>query len=267
MKNKILFAIGIISLAFLASSCMIRINRKVFPKHKIKGSDVYISKSVNVDDFFSLVVEDGGMDVRFEQGDSNSVEIYGPDNIIEYIVVGNYNGQLTIGLCDSVYCHSYDSLCVKISGKRLNRVYVYGSGDVLLSDIDAAQDTMTVSVAGSGDLRFAGVRAVDCSVSVCGSGGISIESLECGKLSTSISGSGEIMISGIKADKVGVSIAGSGDVTLSGETRVAEYGIAGSGDIDASSLDAVEVSKSVAGSGDIKYKQGGRQFKKNNISN
>lgn len=256
MKNRGFIFTGLMVISLLASSCMIRINSNAFPKVKIKGSSVYTTKTVDIGNFNALNIY-GHIDVKYESGD-NRVEIYGPENIVDYIKVVENNGTLNLSICDTVYCYGYNSLEIKVFGSNLNSVSLYGSGDLSCNDIDSGSEKFKVMISGSGDIRLSGVKAGDFDARISGSGDIGVKKLICNSLHTATAGSGDIRIERIRATYTEVSIVGSGDVRLSGSSDTAKYKIAGSGDIDASAFDVSKVSTSVAGSGSIKYRQAGK---------
>lgn len=99
-----------------------------------------------------------------------------------------------------------------------------GSGDTRTG---SAGETK-VRIAGSGDVATADLRSLD--VDIAGSGSVAAGSIS-GPLSVSIAGSGDVKVAGGRASSMSVSVAGSGNVDFRGVTDSVKARIAGSGDI------------------------------------
>jgi hypothetical protein len=99
-----------------------------------------------------------------------------------------------------------------------------GSGDTRAG---SAGETK-IRIAGSGDVATAELRSLD--VDIAGSGSVAVNSIS-GPLSVSIAGSGDVKVGGGRASSMSVSVAGSGNVDFRGTTESVKARIAGSGDI------------------------------------
>ena len=99
-----------------------------------------------------------------------------------------------------------------------------GSGDTRAG---TAGDTR-IRIAGSGDVATADLRSLD--VDIAGSGSVAVGTIS-GPLSVSIAGSGDVKVAGGRASSMSVSVAGSGNVDFRGSTETVKAHIAGSGDI------------------------------------
>lgn len=260
--KKVFSVLGALAVtALLLSSCLIRFNGKSISGKEgkmIRGSKNYVTKTVEIGDFNTLNVA-GSIVVYYENGPAGA-EICAPDNIIEYVNVVNKDNKLDIGF-DGKSVVSYDSLVVRVSGGPINSVSLSGSGDIVCKDIAVAQDSVSVTLAGSGDIDISSVKASECNISVAGSGDVEIGAIEAKNLSVSVSGSGDIEISDINAENVNASIGGSGEIELSGTALKAKYRVLGSGHINAGRLDAGEAKVLRKGSGKILYKVVGKKIK------
>ena len=134
---------------------------------------------------------------------------------------------------------------VTVDWERLSALRVRGSGDVVASgmvtpalriDLEGSADihidrldtrSLTLAVAGSGDVRLAGA-APALSVSVAGSGDVDASALEADAVSVSVAGSGDVVVRA--RSSLGVSIAGSGDVVYLGNPRLSQQ-VVGSGSV------------------------------------
>ncbi len=108
---------------------------------------------------------------------------------------------------------------------------------------------LSARMSGSGNLKLGESRS-SMSVSIAGSGDVKGAKVNGDFLEIQIAGSGDVKIRGGSVNRVSVSIAGSGDVSLSMSARSSSFSIMGSGDISLDHSDTKPV-KSIMGSGDI----------------
>lgn len=173
-----------------------------------------VSKAFPVGDFQKLEVA-GSYDVDVKTGSKASVNVRGPQNIVDRMLVEVKGDELHIG-----------------SRSRSGFHFNWGSHH------DGVQVTVTVpmltgaALAGSGDIR--------------------VDRVAGDKFAGSIAGSGDLQVAAIEVKALAVNVAGSGDVQIAGKAESAEYNIAGSGDLDASALEAKDLNVSIAGSGDVR---------------
>lgn len=204
MRKSFAVAAGLIASAALAAC-----NHQ---RHENPGPT--ISKAFAVGDFQRIELA-GPYDVQVKTGSKASVNVRGPQNIIERMVI-EVKG-------DELHIHSRNE-----RGFHFN----WGSHD------DGVQVMVTVpALAGA---------------AVAGSGEIAVDKVAGDKFDGSISGSGELNIAAMEVKALAVNIAGSGDVKIAGKAQSAEYNIAGSGDLDASALEAQDLDVSIAGSGNAR---------------
>ena len=107
-------------------------------------------------------------------------------------------------------------------------VNLAGSGDVVLSQTVSVQ-TMSLNVAGSGDLGCAELFADELDVNVAGSGDIKVSNGKVRKAEADVAGSGDIVLL-CDNESLEANIAGSGDIKARVSGKLT-YGIFGSGDI------------------------------------
>ena len=120
---------------------------------------------------------------------------------------------------------------------------VAGSGDMRAG----TSASLDVSIAGSGSALAGATRGLDASIA--GSGSVSVARVD-GPFDASIAGSGNVTVARIDGP-IDVSIAGSGDVVVrDGTSPDVDVSILGSGDVSFGGA-AVDVDVSVAGSGDV----------------
>ena len=253
MKSLTTF-IAIAFLAFSTTACSQQhtySSGSIFGNKTVKASKNFVTKNIKVDNFEKISMA-GGQDVIYKQKQgAPSLEIYTSDNIVDLLDIHVKGNTLIIGFKKGVNV-SYDKLEIRVTSPNLTGVAVAGSGDFTFANGLKSQDDLSLSVAGSGDIKGGNISCSNMKVSIAGSGDINTSAITCNSLKTSVAGSGDMNIKEITASNVEASIAGSGKIVLSGKSQEASYSISGSGDLVADGLEAKSVNTSIAGSGDIK---------------
>ncbi|WP_439477783.1 GIN domain-containing protein [Brevundimonas sp.] len=121
---------------------------------------------------------------------------------------------------------------------------IAGSGDLRAG----TSTSLDVSIAGSGSAMAGATRELD--VSIAGSGDVTVARID-GPMDVSIAGSGDVVVRDGTSPDVDISILGSGDVNFGGVAVDVDISIAGGGDV-AIARATGSVSRSIAGSGDIR---------------
>jgi hypothetical protein len=121
---------------------------------------------------------------------------------------------------------------------------IAGSGDMRAG----TSASLDISIAGSGSASGGVTRDLD--VSIAGSGDVAVARIE-GPMDVSIAGSGDVVVRDGTSPEVSISIMGSGDVTFGGVAGDVDVSMAGGGDVNITRATGA-VSRSIAGSGDIR---------------
>ena len=121
---------------------------------------------------------------------------------------------------------------------------IAGSGDMRAG----TSASLDISIAGSGSASGGVTRELD--VSIAGSGDVAVARID-GPMDVSIAGSGDVVVRDGTSPEVSVSIMGSGDVTFGGVAGDVDVSMAGGGDVTIARATGA-VSRSIAGSGDIR---------------
>lgn len=210
----------------------------------LTAGSVTLAKANNEDRHlrgFHAVNVAGSFDVFIKQGNTESVVVDAPSDVIGYVLTEVSNGTLKVyNKSNSGWKNIFNNrkVIVYITIKTVDAILLSGSGDVSFKD-GVTANSFKLLLSGSGDV----------------SGKVTAKSLE-----TSISGSGDVEIWG-RANNSTVSISGSGD--YSGEdlaTINASASIGGSGDITVNASGSLQAR--VSGSGDIHYKGGPKNVSK-----
>jgi hypothetical protein len=121
---------------------------------------------------------------------------------------------------------------------------IAGSGDMRAG----TSASLDISIAGSGSASGGVTRELD--VSIAGSGDVAVARID-GPMGVSIAGSGDVVVRDGTSPEVSISIMGSGDVTFGGVAGDVDVSMAGGGDVTIARATGA-VSRSIAGSGDIR---------------
>ena len=190
---------------------------------------------------FSAIESRGALDVELARGDQFQVEVSIDANLL---------GRVHTDVVGDVLVIEEDAIGDTVAGPHvivampvLRRATLRGSGGLRAAGFQQA-DPVSLELAGSGDLSFAGdVPRVDLVVSGSGNARLSGVAPSVGM---ALSGSGDVGARGLDATTADVSLSGSGNVvaTVSGSARVT---LSGSGDVDlfgSAALDRVDISGS-----------------------
>ena len=223
LKNSIMAAVSLVLLVAGSVSA----DWFGFGSRGIKGSGDAITEEREVGSF-KRIESKGAADIFVTIGEELSVKITLDDNLIDLIETEVRGKTLRI---ESKENYRTRLGCkIEITVPELERVYLRGSGDILVERLDAVFFEFKLS--GSGNMVAEG----------------STDELE-----VRLSGSGDIDTRDLTAQEAYVSISGSGDVRVHAE-ELFDGSVSGSGDI-AIYGDPSDFYKSVSGSGSIRKKR------------
>jgi hypothetical protein len=200
---------------------------------------------------FNAIEVGGPYDVRLTQGNTESVKVEAPEELMSHITTEVVDGVLKIYNKHNDMFHWNDlfrhkKVLVYVTVKDIHSIVVSGSGDVNFKD-GLHADKMNLRVSGSGDVDgVLEVKSLESSISGSGDAKLS------GHAQTSavrVSGSGDYSAHGLITSDTSVHVSGSGDASIYASNKV-DASVSGSGDIRYSGSPK-SVSKAKSGSGDI----------------
>jgi hypothetical protein len=200
---------------------------------------------------FNAVSVEGPFDVYITQGNTESVKVEAPADVIGRILTEVKGGVLRVyskreNWHWGNWWGNHKKMAVYVTAKDLNSIHLSGSGDVFfkqgittnslkLSIVGSGDVTGSVnvkvlesSISGSGDMRLSG-RADNSTVRVVGSGDFRARDLVTVNTAVHISGSGDASINA--SNKIDASVSGSGDIHYTGAAKNISSSKSGSGDI------------------------------------
>ncbi|MGB0929532.1 MAG: head GIN domain-containing protein [Chitinophagales bacterium] len=200
---------------------------------------------------FDVLHVKGFLDVFITQSSDYEVRVEAPSDKMDNIITVVEKGELIVHYKNDKGRNNWNwkqgkkQMKVYVSAKRLQGVYLSGSGDVEGSGITATN--FKVSIAGSGDLTI-GVDAHNIEAKIAGSGDMLLKG-STGDFDISIAGSGDIEAFGLKARSSTIRIAGSGDCQVNVSESL-DVKISGSGNIEYKGNPS-NVNKNISGSGNV----------------
>ena len=251
MKTNVFLALF---LGMTLQSCAITVSSD--SKDAIVPSKNYITQKVKVDNFEGISTS-SSIDVKYTQTTgSTDVEVYAPDNLMEYVKLEVEGGMLKIFFYSeetgkSINIKGKHDTEVRIAAPAVHALQASSSGDILLMNGLQCEEEVSLSASSSGDIKGGNILCKALETEASSSGDIELENVECTSLMTEASSAGDISINDVKAETVNVQASSSGDVSMAGVCRSAKFESSSAGDIEADELKAEHVIAKASSAGDI----------------
>jgi Putative auto-transporter adhesin, head GIN domain len=240
MKTKTLF-ISMLVLSMLLVGC------SLLPAAGVKvitPSSVNVSENRDVSSFNAIEFSTLGK-VNIIQGDQESLNISGPDNLVPEISTTVNNGTLTIKNKENITIKPLSTenpLTFTIVVKDLTSLAVSGLGDVQIETLSTP--SMTIDMSGAGrvvqnqittdklDISLSGLGGMDISgqtpqatIEISGAGGVNAPDLQIGTANVTVSGLGGATL--WVTDQLTGEISGAGSISYYGnpQTNTSSSGI------------------------------------------
>ena len=195
-----------------------------FTFNRIVGSGNIINEERNIMNFTTIKVI-GSVDVNVNFSNDYSCSIITDDNLIPYIKTEVIKNVLNISM-DKNYS-TRQGLKVNLTVPNINKIFIKGSGDVNISDIN--NETLLLNIDGSGDIAGYG-SSTHLIIKINGSGDVILKDLKSETTDITINGSGDAQI--WVSNTILAVINGSGDIDYFGEPSNITSDINGSGEIN-----------------------------------
>ena len=205
MKKQYVF-ISVLLIAALLTSCGLLKSAGV---KVITPSNTIISENRDVSGFSAIEFTTFGK-VNIIQGDKESLNISGPDNLVPEISTTVSNGKLTIKNIENITITTLSS-------------------DKMLTFTIVVKDLTSLAVSGAGDVQ--------------------IETLSTPSMEINMSGAGKVQQNQVTTDKLNVNISGAGGIDISGQSTQATIDISGAGSVNAADLQVKTANVTISGLG------------------
>ena len=241
-------------MTMVLGSCTISVSTNA--KEGIVPSKNYITQKVKVDNFKGIQASTS-IDVVYTQTTGETdVEIYAPDNLMEYVKV-EANGDIL----EISFESKEEGKGLSINGKHQTKVYVSApvvhtllatsSGDIFLKNGLQYEGKVRIEAYSSGDIEGSNIVCEVLNAGSASSGDIELDKVECTSLMAEASSAGDISIKNLKAETVSAETSSSGDVSLKGVCHSATFEASSAGGIEADDLKAENVVAKANSAGDV----------------
>lgn len=204
--KTITLSISILVLSMLLVSCGLPINTGL---KVITPSNVNVSENRDVSGFNAIDFSTLGK-INIMQGDQESLNISGPDNLVSEISTTVSNGTLVI--------KNKENITIKPLSIENPLVFTI-----------VVKDLTSLAVSGLGDVQ--------------------IETLSTPSMTFDMSGAGRVVQNQITTDNLNISLSGLGGVDISGQTNQATIDISGAGGVNAPDLQIQNAKITISGLG------------------
>jgi hypothetical protein len=189
-----------------------------------QGSGVPASESRTVASFDSVELS-GSNNVTITVGETQSVRVFGDDNLINRVTTNVRSDALVIGnRAGSLAAQT--PMRVEIGVPSLSALTLSGSGNISVAGID--QPRMRVTISGSGVVRASGTTD-ELDVTISGSGDAQLDPLVASAARAVVSGSGLIAVTA--TESLDASVPGTGAIVYGGNPSKVTKTVTGDGAI------------------------------------
>ena len=241
-------------LLMVLNSCTISVSSD--SKDAIVPSKNYITQKVKVDNFNGISTSSSINVIYKQTNGSTDVEIYAPDNLMEYVKLKVEGGMLKIFFYSEetgkgINIRGKHDAEVRISASAVQALLASSSGDIVLKNGLQYEGEVSLNSSSSGDIKGGNIFCEVLQIGASNSGDIELDNVECTSIVTETSSAGDVSIKKVKAETVSVEASSSGDVYMAGECRFAKFDASSAGDIEADELKAERVIAHASSSGDV----------------
>jgi PBP1b-binding outer membrane lipoprotein LpoB len=209
MKTRIIF-ISILIVSMLLAGCSVLTNAglKVITPSNVNTSENRDVSGFNAIDFSTL----GKINVM--QGDKESLNISGPDNLVPEISTTVNNGTLIIKNKENITINPLNNenpLVFTIVVKDLTSLNLSGAGDVQIETLSTP--SLDINMSGAGKVQQNQIITDNLKLTISGVGGIDITG-QATQATIDISGAGSVNAPDLKIQTANVTISGLGGATV-----------------------------------------------------
>lgn len=237
--------IGVVKAAVITALLCICISCQSFSclGEVIKGNGKIETKSFPQNNFNALSIS-GGWTADIRYSETFSIQIETDENIFPDLDVFLTGTTLNIGF-KSGYSISPTQCKVSITMPALIKLQTAGSLKAIISSFNTPQETMSIDIAGSGNITARDITLKSLQLEISGSAEFSATG-KAQNIKAVISGSGDIKTTDLETEKADISISGSGSAKV-WVTRHLTADISGSGSVRYKGKPVIETKSSGMG--------------------
>jgi len=222
----------------------------------IEPSKNYVTKKVEVGTFDGISTSSSINVVYTQTSGSPDIEIYAPDNLVDYVHVTVEEGLLKVGFRSEdsgqgLSINGDHNTEVRVSSPAVHTLRTSSNGDIILKNGLQTDGEVNVKSSSNGDVEGGNIVCGALVATASSNGDITLEGAECTSLSVNASSNGDVSIKRVKAETVEADASSNGDVNLSGTCRLAKLSASSNGDVEAKNLKADVVVAKASSTGDV----------------
>ena len=237
--------IGVVKVAVITALLIICIGCRSFSGsgEVIKGNGTIETKTFPQNNFNAISIA-GGWTADIRYSETFSIQIETDENIFPDLDISVAGTTLNIGF-KSGYSISPTQCKVSITMPALIRLQTAGSLTAVISSFNMPKDSMSIDIAGSGNITARDITVNTLKVDVSGSADFSATG-KAENMIADISGSGDIKTTDFETEKADISISGSGSAKV-WVTRHLKADIGASGSVRYKGNPVIETKSSGSG--------------------
>lgn len=220
----------------------------------IVPSSRYVTKKIKTP-AISAIKTSSSIDIEYSQGPLK-VEVYAPENAVQYVSVSVTNGVLTAKYnVNNITIKGKNNTKIKVSAPDVRSFSTTASGDIdILTDLNLSGE-LSMTTNASGDIEAKNVKASSVKLSTNASGDIEIDNIRASSVSAGSNASGDIKIEAVNGTGVKFFTSGSGDIAAySVSCNDLVCSVNASGDMKISNIVSQSVKCISRGSGDMELR-------------
>ncbi|XTB06294.1 DUF2807 domain-containing protein [Treponema denticola] len=237
--------IGVVKAAVITALLVICIGCRSFScsGEVIKGNGTIETKTFPQNNFNAISIS-GGWTADIRYSETFSIQIETDENIFPDLDIFLTGSTLNIGF-KSGYSISPTQCKVSITMPALIKLQTAGSLTAIISSFNMPKDSMSIDIAGSGNITARDITVNTLKVDVSGSADFSATG-KAKNMIADVSGSGDIKTTDFETEKADISISGSGSAKV-WVTRHLKADIGGSGSVRYKGNPVIETKSSGSG--------------------
>ena len=228
---RLLPLLALVSLAAISCVCPVTgFFRPWTDARMVKASDTVISETREASGFSAIDMRGIGR-IIITQGETESLEIRGSDNIVPLVTTVVRNGVLVIDLKEKILIDDptpANVITITIGLKDLTSLSVSGIADVQMDGLVTPR--LSLDMSGTGQLDLRGLELEDLDLDLSGLGSVKLYGTAA-SADISLSGAGDIEAGDLELRTAEISLTGLGNATL-WVTEHLEGDITGAGNIE-----------------------------------
>lgn len=220
----------------------------------ITPSKNYVTRTLKIGAFTALRTNTS-IDIDYTVG-PQSVKLYAPDNLVDYVRVTLADGELKVGYSENMNIRGSHKTRLIVSAPNVVKFTTASSGDIeIKSDIAQPAQNVDLNVLSAGDIDALNIKANNITLHTNSAGDIEVKNLTAASIDLYVNSAGDIEANDLKAtNNIQLYVNSAGDIAVNKAYAGNKLGMYtnSAGDIKVDEASAEEVSTFTNSAGDIK---------------